>query len=88
MKYNNGFTCGGSVLNSQWIITAAHCVYGRTTPTFYSFDIGLHDRSLPESWAVTRKVTKVIMHPSYTPTYWRNDIALMKLDVIFCNFFD
>lgn len=21
MKYNNGFTCGGSVLNSQWIIT-------------------------------------------------------------------
>jgi len=80
MKYNNGFTCGGSVLNSQWIITAAHCVYGRTTPTLYSFDIGLHDRTVPESWAVTRKVTKVIMHPSYSPTYWRNDIALMKLD--------
>ena len=81
MKYNNGFTCGGSVLNSQWIITAAHCVYGRTNPIYYSFDIGIHDRSVPESWAVTRKVTKVIMHPSYSPTYWRNDIALMKLDV-------
>ena len=24
MKYNNGFTCGGSVLNSQWIITGMH----------------------------------------------------------------
>jgi enterokinase len=80
MKYNNGFTCGGSVLNSQWIITAAHCVYGRTNPVYYSFDVGIHDRSVPESWAVTRKVTKVIMHPSYSPTYWRNDIALMKLD--------
>ena len=60
---------------------AAHCVYGRTNPVFYSFDIGIHDRLAPESWAVTRKVTKVIMHPAYNDRTIINDIALMKLDV-------
>ena len=79
MNYNGGFTCGGSVLNSQWIVTAAHCVYGRTTASLYSFDIGIHDRLAPEAWAVNRKVSKIIIHPSYTQTNSRNDIALMKL---------
>jgi len=80
MKYNNGFTCGGSVLNSQWIITAAHCVFGRATPALFSFDIGLHDRLAPESWYLTRKVSKIIIHPAYNDRTVANDIALMKLD--------
>lgn len=29
MKNNGRFLCGGSVLNSIWIITAAHCTDGR-----------------------------------------------------------
>jgi secreted trypsin-like serine protease len=79
MNYNNGFTCGGSVLNSEWIITAAHCVYGRTNAAFYTFDIGISDRSKPGAFSVKRSVSKIIMHPQYSDRTLVNDIALMKL---------
>jgi len=79
MLFNGRHICGGTLVDANWIVTAGHCVYGYLNPSFYSIDIGLHDRTVKESWFINRKVQRVIIHEQYDDWTLHNDIALMKL---------
>nr|XP_025851483.1 enteropeptidase [Vulpes vulpes] len=82
LYYNGHLLCGASLISNDWLVSAAHCVYGRNLePSKWKAILGLHMRSnMTSPQVVTRLIDQIVINPHYNKRTKDSDIAVMHLD--------
>ena len=70
--------CGGSVIETNLVLTAAHCLYNQDVTNLRSV-FGTGDLTLAGPYRTERKIKKIFLHPKYKHGESYFDVAVQIL---------
>ncbi len=79
MKFRSGWgVCGATVIDSQWLLTAAHCVRkGRSTASVSESGAFINPKTY-DARDERLQFSRIYVHPKFNSRTMQNDIALIK----------